>query len=151
MRQITVPELKALSEDPELVLVQISAVQIANPEEAGTLSYVVGLRGLFVGDPTMRPLGMVTGSERARAPGPKFYRRLDFVLSSIQQIFLGKTYNLIVWLRAAEVSEPVEMFIREFQLEEKVFGAPEKVRRLLLDSLRGERPPIERSRDTADA
>lgn len=151
MRQITVPELKTLYEDSELILVQVTAVQIADPEEEGAIAYIVGLRALFQGDPTLRSIGLVAGGDRSRAPGPKIYRRFDFVLSSIHSIFHEKTYNLTLWLRTAEITEPIEMFIREFQLDEKAFGPSEKVRRLILDALRSEGPTIARNRDTADA
>lgn len=150
MRQITITEMRGLYEDSELLMVQVNAIQIAAPEESGVIGYVVGLRALFAGDPSWRSIGLVCGGERSRAPGPKVYHRLDFVLSAVQTIFLEKTYNLVLWLRASNVEEPVEMFIQEFQLEDKSFGTAEKVRVLILDALRGEKPDIARSRNTAD-
>ena len=151
MRQITVSEMKTLQEDPELLLVQVHAVQIKDPDESDEMGFVVGIRALFAGDPTWRSIGIMAGADRSRSPGPKIYRRLDFVISSAQTIFLEKAYNIVLWLKTASVAEPLETFIQEFQLDERTFGPAEKVREQVVTALRGERLEIARNRDTADA
>lgn len=151
MRQVSVIEMKGMAEDPDLVMVQACVAQIADPDEPGVLAFVIGLRSLMKGDASWRSTGIITGGDRARVPGPKIYRRIEFVLSAIRSIFKDKTYNLMLWPLGSRFAEPGEMFIREFELGDKIYGPGEGVRAHVVACLRGEISEVARNRDTADA